>query len=172
MAANAVNPKGELNTNLQIAVWHTVSGNERFSIRLPYSNTWACELSPNGNRLVAQVVSVPSSLEENSIKIWDVDTGKVMWESEKFPGPLNDLKFSPDGRRILGRSESGIMGWDAEIGRLLWNTQGENTFSIEEFSDDSKQLIRFIQAGRIVFMEVDSGRELRSVDAPTISRSA
>ena len=168
MAASAVDPKGELNTRLQIAVWDTALGNERFSIRLPGSDASAFALSPDGNRLVALFAPALGSLEENSIKIWDVDTGRVVWESAKFSDPL-DLKFSPDGRRILGSNFVGTMVWDAEIGRLLWSTQGEDEIASETFSDDSTQLLQFsLLTGRIVLRNMDSGRELRSVNASSI----
>jgi len=169
LAARAGGPNGEA----QITVWDTASGLERLSIRLPKSYSAPAALCPDGSRLAVRVISVTGSGAKNTIQTWDVDTRHISWESDSVDGQLTELKFSPNGRRILGLRTTGPMLWEAEMGRLLWESADADLISSMEFSADSTQLYGYSRQKRIIqFLDVDTGRELRNIILNSSERSS
>ena len=71
-------------------------------------------LSPDGKRIV-------SGSNDNTIQIWDAETGKPV--GEPFRGHtawVKSVAFSPDGRRIVsGSTDKTIRIWDAEAAAIV-----------------------------------------------------
>jgi hypothetical protein len=54
------------------------------------------------------------------VKVWDAKTGKGLLTLQGHTGYVYSVAYSPDGRRIVGRDESGkVLSWDAVSGRRL-----------------------------------------------------
>ncbi|MEQ9379757.1 MAG: protein kinase [Pirellulales bacterium] len=65
--------------------------------------------SPDGRRLA-------SGGDDNTIKLWDVETGEEVSTLTGHTAGVNSVAFSPDGRRLAsGSSDSTIKLWDATI---------------------------------------------------------
>ncbi len=149
----------------QVTVWDSPSGVERLALRLPnYSAAPIAAISPDGSRLAMGVKSDPSSPTGVSIKTWDVGIGRETWESEKFSKSFREVKFSPNGRRIVGTSLDTLAVWDAETGRLLWRSRDKDPITSVDFSADSMQLFGFSkETGKIQFWDADSGQERQTI---------
>src|SRR5437773_10160600 len=74
----------------------------------------AARFSPDGMRVGAAVAS-PSS---GRVTLWDATTGRVAGELKGHAGPIINLVFSPDGRRIATASHDRTAKvWDAANAR-------------------------------------------------------
>ena len=81
------------------------------------------EFSPDGNTLT-------SGGNDDTIRIWDVNSGELL---NTLTGPTWNLKsiaFSPDGQTLASSGGENVRLWDAHTGELL-NTLTEETEGVE-----------------------------------------
>jgi WD40 repeat protein/serine/threonine protein kinase len=93
--------------------------------------------SPDGKRLA-------TGGEENTVKIWDVQTGNDLRTLEGHNGDVYTVAFSPDdeGRWIASGSEdSTVRIWDSRTGKLIHTFRGHTGLvSSLAFSPDGQKL--------------------------------
>ncbi len=67
--------------------------------------------SPDGGR-------VASASSDETIKLWDTETGREVRTLRGHSKGINRLAYSPDGRRLASASHDGTVKlWDAASGR-------------------------------------------------------
>ncbi len=181
LAACALNPDGDLQNAAQLIVFDVASGEERLNVRLPANEElWTVDgngtalnhsvlegsISPDGQR-VATVINLGSGNHKtSSIKVWEVDSKRVIWESEAISGFCKQISISPDGERIVALSESEhkLNAWDAKDGRMLWSAVDKVGIRGLQFSPDGKLVVSLtVSDGVIKLWESDSGRELKRI---------
>jgi WD40 repeat protein len=86
-----------------VHVWDTRTGTELTTLRGQRVSSLA--FSPDGHRLAG-------ALWDGVIKLWDLQTGQVAL-TLKVQGGSGALHFSPDGRRLVCTTATGIHVWDA-----------------------------------------------------------
>jgi WD40 repeat protein len=91
--------------------------------------------SPDGQQLA-------SGSGDNTIKIWDVTTGKVLNTLKGHESSVWSVEFSPDGKKLASGSEDKtIKIWDVTTGKVLNTLKGhEGSVWSVGFSPDGKQL--------------------------------
>jgi WD40 repeat protein len=63
--------------------------------------------SPDGRRIV-------SGSDDDTLKVWDAETGQEMLTLEGHSDWVRSVSFSPDGRRIVsGSDDNTLKVWDA-----------------------------------------------------------
>jgi WD40 repeat protein len=80
--------------------------------------------SPDGRRIAS---GSGSGLEsgDNTIRIWDAESGRELQTLTGHAGFVYSVAYSPDGRRIAsGSGNYTIKIWDAESGRELLTLKG------------------------------------------------
>jgi len=92
--------------------------------------------SPDGKRLAA-------GGENNLVKVWDVQTGKVLQTLPGHRGDVYTVAFSHDGRWIASGSEdSTVKIWDGRSGELVRTFRGHTSIVTSvAFSHDDRRLI-------------------------------
>ena len=91
--------------------------------------------SPDGKRIV-------SASADNTVRIWDVETGKEIRKFEKHTDQVNSAAFSPDGKRIVSASDDKTV--------RIWNAEtGEEIHRFEEYSNDVRSAA-FSPDGKLV----------------------
>jgi WD40 repeat protein len=91
--------------------------------------------SPDGSR-------VASGSDDNTVRVWDVQTGQCQHTLEGHSGRVNSVVFSPDGSRVAsGSSDNTVRVWDiASTEEILCYNSGTYPMTIN-FSDGSTKIV-------------------------------
>jgi WD40 repeat protein/GTPase SAR1 family protein len=74
-------------------------------------------VSPNGKWAA-------SGSNDNTLKVWDLESGKCRITLKEHPSAVNSVAVTPDGTRILSASDGLIFIWDANSGLPLAELRG------------------------------------------------
>jgi WD40 repeat protein len=172
-----VNDKGQVSgrgsrgggLQAQVQVWDAETG-KLVRTLLGEKAYCRCALwSPDGRRLFTGGTG-----PRYASQVWDAETGQVLRTLEGEDGdhgPIEEARFSPDGRYLLGFRRSHIHKrelasvWDAETGKphaLLAGHQGDVTAAA--FSPDSRWVVTSATDGTARVWEVAGGRQRHVLD--------
>lgn len=111
--------------------------------------------SPDGKRLVT------SSLD-NTVKIWEVNTGLLLANLIGHTDTVVTASFSPNGKLILTASEDGTAKlWDANSAVLITDIKADvGKIRIASFSPDGKKFLTANESGSLKLWEAATGNLL------------
>lgn len=161
-AAFAVTPDGK---QLAVGVFDRVQvrdivGDKTVAELKAFPRGYAFAFTPDGKQLVGARLT---NNEEYQLVRSEVESGKVVAESEKLPGLVYAVAVSPDGKQAAtGHDYGAVRMWDA-------NWKALRTFAMKTegrahpfFSSDGKFLAAGDQtSGEVVVWERESGKEVR-----------
>jgi WD40 repeat protein len=132
-----------------IATWNAVSGrvrtwdgDNRFILRdtaglswLDWGEVLSTAFSPNDKLFL-------TAHREGMAKLWDVDTGTIIYTRHNHTGSIFDVVFSPQGSRFATTAEDGTAKiWDTLTGREIMTLYGsESGVVAAAFSPDGTYL--------------------------------
>jgi WD40 repeat protein len=167
----------------RIVVWDTATGKPFHELTVAQQAAFLA-FSPDGTRIAAGCGSASRGLEDGTcfIVVFDVRTGKRIWQSPQPGGDLRCLSFSTDGSQLHTSFRWGpVTAWDAATGRELrvWKPPegpplraGDHTLTGQcvdgALSPDGKVIVWFVGSGveeKLSYYYVV--RELRVHDART-----
>jgi WD40 repeat protein len=101
----------------------------------PFTTT-VVSFSPNGNLMVAV------SVESSTATLWDIPSGKKLFDLLGHTQPLYSAAFSQDGKRLATVGKDGIaMVWDAQTGKRIFTLAGHSaSIWVAVFSKDGTRL--------------------------------
>ncbi|MYF55729.1 T9SS type A sorting domain-containing protein [Candidatus Poribacteria bacterium] len=108
---------------------------------------------------------IASSSNDNTIRLWDVETGKhqrVLTEDARY---CNNLTFSPDGKILAGINRDNIVFWDVHSGKqrnTIANVHDRAYFTSIGFSPDGKVLASGSRNNTVRLWDVNTGRLLHT----------
>jgi len=90
--------------------------------------------SPDARTLV-------TASKDNTAKLWDVATGKLLFDLKGHLDSVESVAFSPDGRMLATGSQDGTMKlWEVETGKLLSDLKGHYSVKSVVFSPGGRTL--------------------------------
>jgi RNA polymerase sigma factor (sigma-70 family) len=116
-------------------------------------------LFPDGRTLAA-------ASRDQTLRLWDLTTGRELHRFPDHPGSLRFLALSPDGTTLAsGVSPPGIIHfWEAASGKELRQLSPHAWLGRIAFSPDGKTLAAAAARHRILLWETATGRLLRELD--------
>ena len=100
------------------------------------SFVYSVSYSPDGTKIV-------SGSLDNTVKIWDANTGQCLKTLEGHSETVNSVAYSTDGTKIIsGSGDETVKIWDANTGECLETLEGHSkgVYSVA-FSPDGKRII-------------------------------
>ena len=106
-----------------------------------------------------------SDHSDRSVRLWEVETGKLVRYFEPPAVFVQRLRFSPDGRSLLGEEGRGKIWWSIPTGRVLRRFVSgagpRRAYGPVEFSPDGRLLAVSGDYHELLFLDAVNGRELR-----------
>jgi eukaryotic-like serine/threonine-protein kinase len=91
--------------------------------------------SPDGRRLAS------GAAEENTVKVWDLATGRAIHTFAAHADTVECVAYSPDGQRLASSSaDKTVKLWDLAAGRALCTLQHQAVVFAVAFSPDGRRL--------------------------------
>ena len=92
--------------------------------------------SPDGRRLA-------TGGEDNTVRIWNTDTGELLQTLQGHTGEVYSVAFSPDGRWVAsGGGDSFVKVWDSHTGEFVRGFRGhKGIVTSVAFSPDGRRLL-------------------------------
>ena len=118
--------------------------------------------------------TIASGSQDNTIRLWDVASGKEFRRLEGHTAPVISIAFSSDGRRLAsGSADKTIRLWDTASGMELQLLQGHTaSVSSVAFAPDGRTLASGSEDKTILLWDAASGKELHRLQGHTASVSS
>ena len=114
-----------------------------------------CAVSPDGTRIV-------SASYDNTLRIWDADTGTCQRVLQGHTNPVSGCAVSPDGTRIVSASSDNTLRiWDADTGTCQLVLQG-HTHSVLgcAVSPDGTRIVSASYDNTLRIWDADTGEQV------------
>ena len=144
-----------------VRLWSTASG-EYLATLAHTPNVNSVAFSPQGNILA-------SGSYDDTVLLWDVNTGRRLRTLTGHTGGVYSVSFSPDGNTLAsGSGDDTVRLWDVDTGRHLRTLTGHTrvVYSVF-FSPDGDMLASGSGDDTVRLWTVDTGRHLRTLTGHT-----
>ena len=79
---------------------------------------------------------------DNTLRVWDIETGKELFSNNEFSGHVTDVMFSSDGKLLIAASGPGdLKVWDTQDWSEIQSTLKPGISWSNALSPDGKILV-------------------------------
>ena len=142
-----------METHTEIGMFEDITGES--------NSIW---FSPDGRTLVSRD-------DDNTLRLWDVDTQTKIHTLDGYTGSLESLSFSPDGRILAsGGQDNMVRLWDVDTRIEAGTLEGHTGYvSSVSFSPDGKMIATGSGFGTILLWDADTQTEIGKLEGHTRS---
>jgi len=122
----------------------------------------AVAVSPDGQFII-------SGADDRTVKLWDLETGRLIRSLEGHTDWVRSVAVSPDGRFIVsGSSDCTLKVWEAGTGHLLRSLEGHTDWvRAVAVSPDGRFIVSGSKDRTVKVWEAKTGRLVRSLEGHT-----
>jgi WD40 repeat protein len=127
-------------------------------------------MSQDGSLVAACREGLNRPAWEETVELWDTNTGKIRYRLPGNQGSVSQAVFSPDGTTLAVTvgTRAGVYFWDVQTGKLRnsWVEPGDNVHARVRdlaFSPDGKIVATGHEGCKVLLREVGSGRLIREL---------
>lgn len=133
---------------------------QKLHLGLPIGHTsvvYYAEFSGDGKKIV-------TASWDNTAKIWDAASGKLIYNLSGHSDDVNYASFSPDGNKVItSSSDNTVKVWDTNNGNLLLNLTGHmNVVNYATFSPDGSKILSASDDKRAMIWNSETGELLQT----------
>ncbi|WYZ44541.1 hypothetical protein EsH8_VII_000977 [Colletotrichum jinshuiense] len=108
---------------------------------------------------------IASASQDNTVKIWDSNTGHCLQTLEGHNHFVNSVAFSGDSMQLASASgDKTVKVWDSTTGQCLWTLYHDRCVTSVVFSRDSMQLASTSDIGTVRVWDVTTGHCLHTLE--------
>ncbi|NEP35876.1 caspase family protein, partial [Moorena sp. SIO3B2] len=109
--------------------------------------------------------TLASGSDDNTIKLWNRKTGKLIRTLPGHTGPVNSVSFSPNGKTLAsGSNDETIKLWNPKTGKLIRTLIGhDNVVNSVSFSRDGQTLASSSTDNTIKLWDPKTGKVIRTI---------
>ncbi|AKG20075.1 NACHT and WD repeat domain-containing protein [Calothrix sp. 336/3] len=143
-----------LNTVHSLAAPHTLGGHAE--------QVNGVSFSPDGKTLA-------SASNDNTVKLWDTDTGKLLKSLTGHTEWVNGVSFSPDGKTLASASgDNTVKLWDTATGKVIKTLTGHiDSVNGVSFSPDGKTLASASGDNTVKIWDTATGKVIKTLTGHT-----
>ena len=123
------------------------------------ADVFGLAFSPDNKRIV-------SGSHDNTVKIWDIESGECIKTLTGHKHLTYSVAFSPDGKMVAsGSFDKTVKLWNAETGEEIRTLQGhQGQIRVVAFSPDGTVLASGAEDGTAKIWEVSTGKRLQNIE--------
>jgi WD40 repeat protein len=137
-----------------VRIWELASGTFIFA-PLPHLDASHTISAFYGKHLV--------SASRNRLRVWDIESGAAVCETQPSSGKVHCMELSPNGQRIVSCQGKDVVVWNASSGSKIcrWSDYERQLHAI--FSPDGMRVLSCGKSRTIYMREVESGAEVLKI---------
>jgi WD40 repeat protein len=122
---------------------------------------WTIDFSPDGKTIV-------SGGEDKMVKLWDIESGKLLHTMNGHSLTIWNIKFSPDGSKIAsGSFDETLKIWESQSGDLLHTLTGHSQAIVSlAFSPDNTLLVSTSDDKTLKLWDTQTWKLIRTIKVP------
>lgn len=139
-----------------------------------YAGINSAVFSPDGNMILScgcGEIDDDSQCIQGELILWDVATGEIIRRFDEHRWEVNQVAFSPDGKRALSvASEGDSFIWDVSTGKILIQLGNQNPWTYAgTFSPDGDTILIGGNSGELVLWDATNGEKIAQLIGHTDS---
>jgi WD40 repeat protein/serine/threonine protein kinase len=113
---------------------------------------------------------IASGSDDNTVKLWDIETGEVVLNLEGHTARVNDVAFLPSGLQLVSVSDdqTAIL-WDVETGEVVRVYEG-HTDDVLTVATDGQVIVTGSRDETIIVWEIFTGRRIHTLEGAHSAR--
>ena len=97
---------------------------------------------------------------DNTIKIWDIDSGRELRTLIGHTSFVNAVAIAPDGKRAISSSRDTLKIWDLLSGKEVASFSGDAEFECCAIAPDGVTVVAGDRSGRVHFLRLEGVKQL------------
>jgi WD40 repeat protein len=97
-----------------------------------------------------------SGSSDNTLKVWDWQTGKEVRTIKGHSGSVYAIAFSVDGKYLIsGSFDTTLKVWDWQTGEVIASFTGESTINCCAVAGDGISIVAGDESGQVHFLQLE-----------------